>query len=52
MRIPRQTVLVVTHGGAIRALRRHAAGDPGDSIENCGTSSLERVDGVLRVQVA
>jgi probable phosphoglycerate mutase len=47
-----RTVLVVTHGGAIRALRRHAAGDPGDPIENCGTSSLELVDGVLRVQAA
>lgn len=49
---PEGTVLVVTHGGAIRALRRHAEGDPGDPIENCGTSSLELVDGVLRVQVA
>ena len=46
---PGETVLVVTHGGAIRALRRHAAGDPGDAIENCGTVALERVDGVLIV---
>ena len=46
---PEQTVLVVTHGGAIRALRRHAAGEPGDSIENCGTMALDRVDGVLAV---
>jgi broad specificity phosphatase PhoE len=46
---PDGTVLVVTHGGAIRALRRHAAGDPGDPIENCGTSSLALVDGVLTV---
>ncbi len=45
-------VLVVTHGGAIRALRRHASDDPGDPIENCGTSSLELVDGVLRVRAA
>jgi probable phosphoglycerate mutase len=44
---PEGTVLVVTHGGAIRALRRHAAGDPGEPIENCGTSSLALVDGVL-----
>jgi broad specificity phosphatase PhoE len=44
-----ETILVVTHGGAIRALRRHAAGDPGDAIENCGTVALERVDGVLIV---
>ena len=49
---PEGTVLVVTHGGAIRALRRHAADDPGDPIENCGTSALELVDGVLRVRVA
>ena len=45
-----ETVLVVTHGGAIRALRRHAAGDPGDPIENCGTVGLELVDGVLGVR--
>ena len=45
-----ETVLVVTHGGAIRALRRHAAGDPGDPIANCGTVGLELVDGVLSVR--
>jgi probable phosphoglycerate mutase len=44
---PAGTILVVTHGGAIRAIRRHADGDPGDPIENCGTSSIELVDGVL-----
>jgi len=49
---PGDTILAVTHGGAIRALRRYADGDPGDPIENCGTSSLELVDGVLRVQAA
>ncbi len=47
---PEGTVLVVTHGGAIRALRRYADGDPGDPIDNCGTSSLELVDGVLPSQ--
>jgi len=47
---PGDTILAVTHGGAIRALRRYADGDPGGPIENCGTSSLELVDGVLRVQ--
>ena len=47
---PDDTILAVTHGGAIRALRRYADGDPGDPIENCGTSSLELVDGVLSVQ--
>ena len=46
---PAEKILVVTHGGAIRAIRRHAAGDPGESIENCGTSPLELVDGVLTV---
>lgn len=46
---PSDKILVVTHGGAIRAIRRHAAGDPGESIENCGTSPLELVDGVLTV---
>jgi len=45
-----ETVLVVTHGGAIRALRRHTAGDPGDAIENCGILALELVDGVLAVR--
>jgi broad specificity phosphatase PhoE len=45
-----ETVLVVTHGGAIRALRRHADGDPGDPIENCATVDLELVDGVLAVR--
>jgi probable phosphoglycerate mutase len=49
---PDDTILAVTHGGAIRALRRHADGDPGDPIENCGTSSLELVDGVLSVRTA
>jgi broad specificity phosphatase PhoE len=44
-----ETVLVVTHGGAIRALRRYADGDPGDPIENCATVDLDLVDGVLAV---
>lgn len=44
------TVLVVTHGGAIRALRRHAAGDPGDALENAATVALALVDGALTVQ--
>lgn len=49
---PAETILLVTHGGAIRALRRYADGDPGDPMENCGTSSLELVDGVLSVRAA
>jgi broad specificity phosphatase PhoE len=45
-----ETVLVVTHGGVIRALRRHAAGDPGDAVANCGTVVLSLADDVLVVQ--
>lgn len=47
---PGQTVLVVTHGGVIRALRRHAAGDPGDPVENGATVWLELVEGALTVR--
>lgn len=43
------TILVVTHGGAIRAIRRHAAGDPGEVLENCATVAVDLVDGVLVV---
>jgi len=43
-------VLVVTHGGAIRAVRRHTAGDPGESLSNGATIELGLLDGVLRVQ--
>jgi len=45
-------VLVVTHGGAIRALRRHAAGDPGESLENGATFALALVEGELVVHDA
>lgn len=44
------TVLVVTHGGVIRAVRRHASGDPGDAIENCATVDVELVEGVLALR--
>ncbi len=37
---PGTSVLVVTHGGAIRAIRRHAAGEPGDPLANCATVEL------------
>jgi broad specificity phosphatase PhoE len=43
------TVLVVTHGGVIRALRRHAAGEPGESLENGATFALALVEGALVV---
>jgi broad specificity phosphatase PhoE len=46
-RHPAQTVLVVTHGGAIRALRRHAAGEPGEPLGNGASVSFALVDGVL-----
>lgn len=40
-------VLVVTHGGAIRAARRHATGDPGTPVENGSVVVLAVRDGVL-----
>ncbi|HEX5584150.1 histidine phosphatase family protein [Gaiella sp.] len=45
-------VLLVTHGGVIRALRRHAAGDPGESLENGATLALALVEGKLVVHDA
>lgn len=45
-----ETVLVVTHGGVIRALRRHAVGDPGDVVANCGTVVFSLADGRLVVE--
>ena len=45
-----ETVLVVTHGGVIRALRRHAAGDPGDAVANCGTVVFSLEDDLLVVE--
>jgi broad specificity phosphatase PhoE len=47
---PGEHVLVVTHGGAIRALRRHAVGDPGESLQNAGTFALALVEGELVVR--
>lgn len=38
-------VLVVTHGGTIRALRRHVTGDPGEAIANCDTVAFDLVGG-------
>ena len=46
---PDEHVLLVTHGGVARALRRHAAGDPGESLENAGTVALALVEGELVV---
>ena len=47
-----ESVLVVTHGGVIRALRRHAAGDPGESLANGATFALALVEGALVVHEA
>ncbi len=47
---PEATVVVVSHGGSIRALRRHVAGNPGEVLSNCGTVAVELVDGVLAVR--
>jgi probable phosphoglycerate mutase len=41
------TVLVVTHGGAIRAVRRHVAGDPGSFVENGATVALALVEDAI-----
>ena len=44
---PGGTVLVVTHGGAIRAARRHATGSAGDPVPNCTVTRLAVVAGEL-----
>jgi broad specificity phosphatase PhoE len=44
---PGDTVLVVTHGGVIRTLLRHAAGDPGAVLENTATVTLTLIEGSI-----
>ncbi len=46
-RHPGELVLVVTHGGPMRALLRHCGGD-GTSVDNCGVVRLEARSGLLR----
>ena len=46
------TVLVVSHGGAIRALRRHVVGDPGAALENGATVAFSLVEDVIVLQDA
>jgi broad specificity phosphatase PhoE len=46
------TVLVVTHGGVIRALRRHASGEPGEGVENCATVAFSLLGGALVVSAS
>jgi len=40
-------VLVVSHGGSLRALRRHVTGQQQEVLENCATYELALVEGVL-----
>lgn len=42
-----RSVLVVTHGGVIRAATRAATGDPGEAVANCATVTLGVVRGRL-----
>jgi probable phosphoglycerate mutase len=45
-----QHVLVVTHGGVVRALQRHLIDEPGDVLANCATASF-RFDGGMFAQL-
>jgi broad specificity phosphatase PhoE len=40
-------VLVVTHGGVVRALQRHALGEPLDVLGNCETASFRFEDSTV-----
>jgi broad specificity phosphatase PhoE len=46
-RHPGERILIVSHGGSMRALRRHCVGDPVHPIENCGVYELRFQDGVF-----
>jgi broad specificity phosphatase PhoE len=46
-RHPGERVLIVSHGGSMRALRRHCVGDPVHPIENCGVYELRFRDGAF-----
>ena len=43
-----QRVLVVSHGGPLRAVLRHCAIDGIERIENCHVVRVEALDGRLR----
>jgi len=45
---PDARILIVSHGGSLRALRRHCAGEPVHPIENCGVYELRFREGALR----
>ncbi len=42
---PGERILIVSHGGSLRALRRHAIGEPVHPIANCGVYELRFRDG-------
>ena len=44
---PRERILIVSHGGALRALRHHAGGELFQPIENCGVYELRFEDGAF-----
>jgi broad specificity phosphatase PhoE len=44
---PGQRILIVSHGGSLRALRRHCIGEPMHPIENCGVYELSFEDGAF-----
>jgi probable phosphoglycerate mutase len=44
---PGERILIVSHGGSLRALRRHCTGDPVHPIENCGVYELRFRDGAF-----
>jgi probable phosphoglycerate mutase len=44
---PGQRVLIVSHGGSLRALRRHCTGEPVHPIANCGVYELSFEDGAF-----
>jgi broad specificity phosphatase PhoE len=46
---PRERILIVSHGGSLRALRRHAVGEPVHPIANCGVYELRFRDGMFSV---
>jgi broad specificity phosphatase PhoE len=44
---PGERILIVSHGGSLRALRRHALREPVHPIENCGVYELRFRDGAF-----
>jgi broad specificity phosphatase PhoE len=44
---PGERILIVSHGGSLRALRRHCGVDPVHPIENCAVYELRFEDGIF-----